>query len=106
MSDELTRSIEKDVLALFTNWLQGDSVTLERCQHIQQWHHHEDLLVFTLQQLFELFNDRYPSLEYIQFRSCLYQSRINERLADMGYAIKIQVSTHKIDTNSYALVKL
>lgn len=60
---------------------------------------------FTLETLF-YWTVQSKEVTFKQFRSQLYQSDLNGRLHQMGYAITIKKSTGKVNTSVYQFSKL
>ena len=44
--------------------------------------------------------------DYPQFRSALYQSRLNEQLAALGYRVEVAENTGKVDQSLYRLAPI
>lgn len=65
----------------------------------------DDVLVFTLQSLYELLCPENQG-SYEQFRSMLYASNLNEELGKLGYTVSIYESSGKVDTTWYQLASI
>ncbi len=63
------------------------------------------LCVFSLAGIYDFLNLS-ETMEFSEFRKCLYNSSVNQILAGYGGKVEIHKSTGKVESNLYALISV
>ena len=105
MVSEFQDAIVDNVLSLLTPCEHSVAEHSDRFKTTQNAWFEGGVLRFTLSGLYDL-SDLGHLCSYLEFRTAIYQSNINQRLSLAGYKIDIFESTGKVDTTIYQLTEI
>ncbi len=101
----LLDQLEQQLLQCLLKLAVADAAQLDRLCVSDHFHQNEGDISFKLQGLYA-YAGLNSTLSYAQFRQLLYQTQLNQRLAEQGYHIDIAQNNGKVDETYYQLIAL
>lgn len=71
--------------------------------HIEGMRVEAGVWVFTLEGLYQMQRQQFPDLTYQEFQTQIYQSNLNQQLAQEGMSVVVHQSSGKIKSSWYQL---